>query len=1093
MNTAKRTAKFKGAVLIMILAVMTVLIILLAGSIAVVYSAHNRAVVKYSESQGYYTARSILDNFFAELSESSETKGSDNTDIGDFYALDLENYGVNVKPDLGIGRALELDLYKATVTTKDASGRWEEWVLEYCSENKDALAAQINTLSGTSIDASSIGEYQRGGSISSGLNTLCTEFVKYYVNLDSTNSFATDTLTKSDGTTVNGTTFRDYYNQFKPVAGTASGGANIIRYDLSNFDGFGSGTIDTDGDGSPDTNSQFGKLADNGSSKAWITVEVMERIYDFGEGNNALEKFLHGVRRDDYICAKVTAHVIYDNEEITTTQIWESSAPPITDSPAGLTSLGTVDTTTSLTAVGDAVVLSTGHTTLGNNTTISGNTYVEGSYSPGTTTPKVTMNPDNSFFAGKFLKINTNPPQAEGLPDGAIFYGGVTQLWNTGASFGTNDHRINLITGRFEPHNNMKEFYGRIFCEQYDVITNGQENPWGAYTETNPFSVYYQNGNRINADVYTDYLGVPKNAVYVVLDEVNETATFKLNYRPDGTAINPGDPDENSRIDKKLGVNGELHVLHGISIIADVQGKDFGITGEPWYNTVNVHEQHYAVNAHGTPYVDDEGNDIKVSYFTDCRAVDHTLTNIDPNFSLNHYGVFFNDDDTTPNIADSTATATNKTYKVYIDWSNVDLTASNLKIDYDTTTAIGGSCSFEKPDFNIDYYADKDAGVWTLDNDFKKVFEFGHAPDHINHGDNNLSLVGNDVTDSSKFTLPTHQSLYKEYFFGSIDNGQTGDYDSLGNINPAKPYPETFNKDTGAFSMPLPTDATTESKFELFLAEHAITAEAVLAGIDIVGPVDVSNIPALPVEANPVTVAAGGGDTVAGVDMPAYDKVISSNGYIPANDNNTYYIDARSQNLELQLGAGNNQTTFTGNFIIYGNKNVRICVPGNQNVPDGTNQVVQLGTSGHSLVFATADIFSGDWKNHIVVGDSVSTINGGELTPSPNVDWYFSKKITDVEIAMGGGTEAMLCGYIVAPSVNFRVATNANGNPRETWYYGDKINSSNSKYTIFGSVFSKTYDGGQHAGVCYIPRDVGFIDEGTDPVLNKNGIYRARR
>ena len=72
MNAAKAKkspAKVKGAVLIMILAVMTVMIILLAGSIAVVYSAHNRASVKYSESQGYYTARSVLDNFFAELSE----------------------------------------------------------------------------------------------------------------------------------------------------------------------------------------------------------------------------------------------------------------------------------------------------------------------------------------------------------------------------------------------------------------------------------------------------------------------------------------------------------------------------------------------------------------------------------------------------------------------------------------------------------------------------------------------------------------------------------------------------------------------------------------------------------------------------------------------------------------------------------------------------------------------------------------------------------------------------------------------------------------------------------------------------------------
>ena len=62
MNAAKakkNPAKVKGAVLIMILAVMTVLIILLAGSIAVVYSAHNRVELKFRENQAYYKTTAV--------------------------------------------------------------------------------------------------------------------------------------------------------------------------------------------------------------------------------------------------------------------------------------------------------------------------------------------------------------------------------------------------------------------------------------------------------------------------------------------------------------------------------------------------------------------------------------------------------------------------------------------------------------------------------------------------------------------------------------------------------------------------------------------------------------------------------------------------------------------------------------------------------------------------------------------------------------------------------------------------------------------------------------------------------------------------
>ncbi len=62
MTKAKnRRSKVKGAVLLMVLAVMVVLIIMLAGAMTIVSTAGSRATAHYEESQAYYTARSGIE------------------------------------------------------------------------------------------------------------------------------------------------------------------------------------------------------------------------------------------------------------------------------------------------------------------------------------------------------------------------------------------------------------------------------------------------------------------------------------------------------------------------------------------------------------------------------------------------------------------------------------------------------------------------------------------------------------------------------------------------------------------------------------------------------------------------------------------------------------------------------------------------------------------------------------------------------------------------------------------------------------------------------------------------------------------------
>ncbi len=113
MLQAKRKPKaLNGAALMMVLTVMFVLIFMLAGTMAVVYSAYNRALAKYEEGQGYYSARSVLDIFCEDLL----TNDADLLDGEYQYYIsgdDVEESATEISE----ARQLEFDLYKLNVST----------------------------------------------------------------------------------------------------------------------------------------------------------------------------------------------------------------------------------------------------------------------------------------------------------------------------------------------------------------------------------------------------------------------------------------------------------------------------------------------------------------------------------------------------------------------------------------------------------------------------------------------------------------------------------------------------------------------------------------------------------------------------------------------------------------------------------------------------------------------------------------------------------------------------------------------------------------------------------------------------------------
>ena len=186
-----------------------------------------------------------------------------------------------------------------------------DWFVEYCDKNKSGLGAQINGFKSESVDYTSAADGHN--------SALYAAVENYYVNLN-TSALA------------DYSTYQDFYKQYAPVTTVAAGNkGDTIVYEIPSLDGFANGTIDTDGDGNPDTSSQFGKLSDTGASKAWLTVQVTERIFAMGDGTTYADRFKTGKRTDDHIVAKVTAHVIYDGEEMTTNQIWCNNPPPVVD------------------------------------------------------------------------------------------------------------------------------------------------------------------------------------------------------------------------------------------------------------------------------------------------------------------------------------------------------------------------------------------------------------------------------------------------------------------------------------------------------------------------------------------------------------------------------------------------------------------------------------------------------------------------------------------------------------------------------------------------------------------------------------------
>lgn len=190
-----------------------------------------------------------------------------------------------------------------------------------------------------------------------------------------------------------------------------------------------------------DGSNEYGKIVDT-SSKATITVEVLERMYDLGDytpasgvnaGVNIKDKvaslsdtttptkigFLttaanasdianameNGNRKNDKMKVKITAKAVYSGVEGLATVIIDTSKPPVTNSSKAVTTFGTAGGH-NVNLIGGAA--SSDNVSATNNPHVYGDVYFEKNYSVTSTSPIYTLYENGSFFVGGDFVTTSN-------------------------------------------------------------------------------------------------------------------------------------------------------------------------------------------------------------------------------------------------------------------------------------------------------------------------------------------------------------------------------------------------------------------------------------------------------------------------------------------------------------------------------------------------------------------------------------------------------------------------------------------------------------------------------------------------------------
>lgn len=372
----------------------------------------------------------------------------------------------------------------------------------------------------------------------------------------------------------------------------------------------------------------------------------------------------------------------------------------------------------------------------------------------------------------------------------------------------------------------------------------------------------------------------------------------------------------------------------------------------------------------------------------------------------------------------------------------------------------------------VDYYNGAHYGN-ALTSDFQKEFTLP------------ANLAG---FSESKVSIPTIQSLYKDYFDESefvkesSSTGHGGEFAfiKIKKDNPSDPI--TLKDGVADYD-----GGPNKTAIQNTIATHIKTAQERNNGT-----------PLNSLSGTAVTVES----PVAGADSEMISdgirKVIRSSGVLAAGDYGSqgpFAIDARTSNVVIQLGTGNNPNyELKGVFIIYGDKNVTITCPESTSGPS-TPITYNFGTTdGQKCVFASRHLFAPSDAGAVNGGTASIEldIGSGGSTAAPNVDILAGQ---NAHISMGTGS--FVTAYFYCPQSNFLIAGGANGT-----YYKFKYNpagyldplrggTGKSSFNVIGSVLCQHYGSAQAVGVCYINRSATTTNHG-EPILDWVNVQYSR-
>ena len=479
-KAARRPKAAKGAVLLMVLTVMFVLIFLLAGTIAVVYSARNRVMTKYEETQAYYTARSVLDTFVSEIFlDDTKTYGTGS----ESYEKDsTDTTKVKTLTDISYARAFELDLYRVPIKTGTLSSTHGTGIQTVTSKTDDGYSSWIDTYEAKQTDGSLKHLY---------------EYDSHYFNMP----FGT-------ASTHTGTDWEKYYKQYtiNSTIGAAynkTSASDKIEYEVNTLDDYRTGYT-----GGFSSN----KLADIGV-KPKITIEVLERMYDIDDSvlppsgtpseANWLDAFAAGSRENDYFRFKVTSTVEYDGQEYSTYVIFQNKMKdPQPAKSRGLVSLSSASGRTAMGFIGGGAMINKGTVLTSQNELLaSQELFLNGDYDTGNVSPAISIAANKAWFVRGTLSVGAidtfgtkndqgNAQAGSRFEKGSTVYANTIFGKNSDVAIGYDKQTnktydssdsthggLNVICVNFVPRDSQfKGVYGKLICENLDM-TRGEGQP----------------------------------------------------------------------------------------------------------------------------------------------------------------------------------------------------------------------------------------------------------------------------------------------------------------------------------------------------------------------------------------------------------------------------------------------------------------------------------------------------------------------------------------------------------------------------------------------------------------------------------------